>query len=320
MPTGTITGVFGAYFHLRSKDDNRFYLAKPGGRLRLKGARENRGHLLAIGLSVEFEPLVHTGAGEMNAIITDVHPPVNLVRRASVDRIQTLGANLESVAIISTFAEPGFNSGFIDRVLVEAEDNSIPFYLIVNKYDLLDEIPDNDKSSMEEKISVYESLGYTVFRESFRQRVSPELRNLFANKRTLLLGQSGVGKSTLLNLLSGRAVMQTQEIGYASKGRHTTTNPVLLEAENNAWIIDMPGVREFGLLHCSESCLRAGFREFKDLECRFDNCTHTHEPGCAVREAVEEGRIARFRYESYLSIRESLAEKYKPRRGDYRNL
>lgn len=313
--TGTITGVYGAFYRVRAESGsgNQSLLAKVRGKLRLG---DNQ---LAIGYRVEYEKPGSVAEGEIEAWVTDVHEPRNLFRRASFGRVQILGANLDLVAAIVSWSEPVFNSGFLDRVLVESELAGVPAIIVVNKNDLISSMASREREQVEEKLEAYRKAGYQVRSENFSEGYSEEIYAELAGHRLLLTGQSGVGKSTFLNSLSGEKVQVTREVGTVRKGRHTTTNPILYILNDGTEVIDIPGVREFGLLHYSPAELRNGFREFQNFTCRFDNCSHTHEPDCGVRSAVEEGEIARFRYDSYLSLLKDFEEKYKPRRGDFRN-
>jgi len=167
-------------------------------------------------------------------------------------------------------------------------------------------------------MSYLESIGYIVYRETFVKSISKKLIDLCSEGRHIVFGESGVGKSTFVNRLIGEQIQETKEIGSSQRGKHTTVNPVLFNTPEGGQIIDVPGVREFGLMHREPALIPSGFREFDDVVCKFDNCLHTHEPGCGVKEKLEQGNIAPSRYDNYLKILSSIHEHHKPRRGDLR--
>lgn len=329
----TVTGVYGAYFHVRlddpevSKDlallsldgDKAVVMAKPSGRLRLQGGatKDKREHLLAIGDVVQVEMSLETGRETIASIIS-VEERSNVIQRATFGRVQNLAANIDLVVVVSSFEQPAYNPGFIDRVLCECELAHVPVVLVINKIDLA---AAQNKDFVEADLEIFASLGYTCFRESFIQGISSELRGLLKDKRTLLVGQSGVGKSTLLNKQAQKAIQRVNTLGSIKKGRHTTVNPVLYKMADGGELIDVPGLREFGLQHLPALQLCFGFREFRSIECRFDDCLHRGEAGCGVSENHENHKesnvITSRRYKSYLSILESIDEEFKPRKGDY---
>ena len=262
---------------------------------------------------MNFDDIEEGQRDEMQAYIRVLLPRKNLIRRAAYQRVQVLGANIDRVVVITSYHKPGFSSGFIDRVLVEVEKNpGIDAAIVVNKSDLYSEKTDQENRN---KLQLYRDLGYQVFEESFISGVSKPLETCMGTGVTLFIGHSGVGKSTLLNSLAGKEIQQIGEI--LKKGRHTTTNPFLYTKDNSTHFIDNPGVREFGLQHLLPENISSGFREFQPISCRFENCLHVEDPDCGVIKAVEQRKIADFRYQSYLSILESLSEKYKTRKGNY---
>lgn len=258
--------------------------------------------------------------------ITEVEDRRNYIVRKSTNlskECHIIAANLDQVALIVTINHPQTSTIFIDRFLATAEAYRVPALLIFNKVDLL---TDEERATLDELRSLYEQIGYqTLAISAKRLEDKAGLLNLLAGKTTLLSGNSGVGKSTLLNALFGRQMARTGEISTAhNKGMHTTTFSEMYElgegrmakGESHGWIIDTPGIKGFGSFDMEREEMSHYFREIFRVgaNCRFGNCTHTNEPGCAVMDALEKGEIAISRYESYLSLlsdceNDSAAEK-----------
>ena len=248
--------------------------------------------------------------GGDQAVIESVLPRDNALRRSDERREKTIAANLDQAAVVIS-GEPPFSEELLVRVLVAAQREGIAVLLIATKADVPGAL-----ESIAPRLAVYEHLGYRVLRvaakacpEQTRAVLMPEL----AGRTTLLLGQSGMGKSTLVNLLIPEAAMATREISEALQtGRHTTTFTRSFELPGGSGrLIDSPGFQVFGLAHLSISELAHGLREFQPLlgRCRFHNCSHRHEPGCAVRDAVEAGRIDRRRHALYVQLRDAAPER-----------
>jgi len=347
--TATIVGVYGAYFLIQpditpdinsslssnKQKANTILKAKPRGKLKIQyldkqqKKSEFRSHLLAIGDKITYS-LTHKD--EVQATILSLNPRKNSFSRSSFSRLQILGANLDAVIILNAIQEPNFNFGFLDRSLIEAENSKIPAIIVVNKMDVYNSLKNkSDLDNTLEKINYYKTLGYKIFFEEFKNKISNKFIDIIMNKKILVLGQSGVGKSTLINTFAQEKIQTVQEMGISQKGKHTTTNPVLykLTVKDKGYIpqeknrklsiefIDMPGIREFGLQHLDLREIQNGYIEFDDYTCKFEDCKHLNEPSCSIKEAVENTEILQFRYDSYLSVVNSLQEKFKPRKGDY---
>ena len=315
MPTAVVSGVYGALYSLLDENQNTI-LAAAGGRLRLSGATRvdgKKSNPVVAGDQVEYEP----GKDGQTSLITAIFPRQNSFIRADQQRHHVMAANLDLVLVFQSVAAPDFNPGFLDRALIEIENSGIPAAIVINKADFLETLDSDTREELNRRMAVYRSLGYPVFCESFSSKVSLPLQSLVATGRTLLMGQSGVGKSTFLNRMAGKELNETQEVNLALRGRHTTTNPRLFQINQDMQLIDIPGVKEYGLGHLSQVQLNTGFREFADRNCKFDNCSHTHEPHCGVKLGVEENRISEARYKSYLAIVESMSDQWKPRKGDF---
>lgn len=251
--------------------------------------------------------------------ITDVEERRNYIIRKSTNlskESHILAANIDQVALIVTVNHPQTSTTFIDRFLATCEAYRVPAVLIFNKTDLLTE---DELAKLDELRQLYEGIGYqTLAMSAIAGDVElSELPGLLEGKVTLLSGNSGVGKSTLLNALFGKEMTRTGKISDAhDKGMHTTTFSEMYELDVqrgkgqgtkdgiHGWLIDTPGIKGFGTIDFEKEEVGHFFREIfrKSSECRFGNCTHTNEPGCAVIDAVEHDEIAISRYESYLSI------------------
>lgn len=318
-PLATVSGVFGAYYAILPDAHTSPILAKLAGKLRL--AKKNRyqgkrSNPIVVGDKVKYD-FYDKHKRDNYAVITDVMEQKNNFVRADGKRHHIIAANLDFSLIVLSIKDPRFNPLFLDRTLVETENAGIPVAIIFNKHDLFSSLSPAAQKNIAEYESIYKSIGYPVFKESFTTGISAPLRSILSGSRTLLMGQSGVGKSTFLNAVAKKALAQTALLNSFNKGMHTTTNPTLYRIDSSTQIVDIPGIKEYGLRHLSLAQLANGFREFANRDCHFDNCTHTHEPNCAVKAALIEGSINQLRYNSYLAIVESADEKYKPRKGDF---
>jgi len=283
------------------------------GNFRIRGIRST--NPVAVGDFVEVQTLA-----DGTKWITEIENRKNYIIRKSTNlskESHILAANIDQVALIVTVNHPVTSTTFIDRFLATCEAYRVRAILIFNKIDLL---TDEENEQVEELRALYESIGYETIEISAISLQNTEYRaqntdllTLFAGKTTLLSGNSGVGKSTLLNALFGKEMTRTGKISDAhDKGMHTTTfsEMYFLEDANsqeptaNSRIIDTPGIKGFGTIDFEREEVGHYFRDIFRVsrDCRFGNCTHTNEPGCAVQEAVVRGEIAVSRYESYLSL------------------
>ncbi len=244
-------------------------------------------------------------------MITEIHERTNqLSRRAAgrrVGREHVIVSNIDFVWIIESIRMPKPNPGFIDRVLVTTEAHDIRAGIVFNKMDLARK---RDLARLENLMAVYEPLGYPVLTTSAELGEGvDELRRQLEGRSSVLTGASGVGKSSLLNRIEPELDIKTADVSEkTSKGRHTTTYAALFPLSGGGYLVDTPGIREFGVLNVEPWELSHYFVEFAPhLEwCRFPTCTHDHEPGCGVKAAVENGEISELRYRSYLNILASI--------------
>ena len=286
-------------------DDGQLIESKVKGNFRLKGIRST--NPVAVGDRV----LLVTNS-EGTAFITDIEDRRNYIIRKSQNlskQSHIIAANVDQAFLIVTVDFPQTSTTFIDRFLASAEAYRVPVVLVFNKTDLLNEDMSRYQQMM---ISLYQTIGYECRAISATTGEGVEqLRPLLEDRITLLSGNSGVGKSTLINRLVPGANLRTSEISDAhNTGQHTTTFSEMiplgseLGPNTKSWLIDTPGIKGFGTFDIEPEELTSYFREIFRFskECRFSNCTHTHEPGCAVLQALEDHYIAQSRYQSYLSM------------------
>ena len=306
---GTIIRNTGSWYTVKT-DDGQLFDCKVKGTFRLKGIRST--NPVAVGDVVSIAP----SPDGQTALIEDIEDRRNyIIRKASNLSKQShiIAANVDMAALVATIAHPETSTTFIDRFLASAEAYRVPVLLIFNKTDLYD---DAEQKQMASLVSLYQSIGYKCLTCSAEKGNGiDELQAELMGKTTLLSGNSGVGKSTLLNLLVPDAEAKTAEISAAhDAGMHTTTFSQMFFLPQGGALIDTPGIKGFGTFDMEREEVSHYFREiFKtSADCRFGNCTHTHEPGCAVLQAVAEGRIAESRFNSYLSMLEDKDEdKYR---------
>ena len=279
------------------------------GKLRIKEFRTT--NPIAVGDNILFEIDRKTNSG----IITEVLDRRNWILRKSSKlskHSQILAANIDQVFLMITIVLPETPVEFIDRFLITAEAYRVPARIIINKTDLYGEI---ESAKMEYLESIYKNIGYDCIRLSLKELTNLEvLRDMMKGKTSLISGFSGVGKSTLLNVFNPLLNLKTAEISdYHKQGKHITTFPEMHQMPFGGFVIDTPGIRGFGVVDMEKHEIYHFFREIfvKSKECRFNNCLHLDEPGCAVRSAVEKGEIAFLRYKSYLNIMDGDDRKYR---------
>ncbi len=285
------------------EDENGMtYNCKIKGNFRLKGIRSTSP--VAVGDLVEINQ-----NADGSAFITAIKPRRNyIIRRASnlSKESHILATNLDMTALVVTLANPVTSTTFIDRFLATAMAYNVPALIVINKVDLL--VEEEDKDLLEAVTYLYKSIGYEVIHVSAKEGTGlDDLREALRDKLTLLSGNSGVGKSTLVNLLIPNAAAKVGEVSDSHHtGMHTTTFSEMFRLPSGGAIIDTPGVKGFGTIDFQKEEVSHYFPEIFEVSrgCKYGNCTHTHEPGCAVLQAVENHEISASRYASYLSIME----------------
>ena len=292
---GTVISSTGSWYEVATEQGT--LNCRIRGRLRLKGVRST--NPVVVGDHVVVEP-----DGDSSAIV-DIIPRRNyVIRRASnlSKESHIIAANVDHALLLVTLHPPATPREFVDRFLVTCEAYKVPVTILLGKADLLE---GEHQAEAEEFEAVYRDAGYDIIRlSSMEGRGVERVREFISGHTILLAGNSGVGKSTLIGTIAPDIEIRTGEISESHhKGKHTTTFSTMYRV-GDGYIIDTPGIKGFGLIDIDDKELCRYFPEMMRLapDCRFYNCTHTHEPGCAVRSAVEEGRVAWSRYESYLKI------------------
>lgn len=280
--------------------DNKVIDCKIRGKIRLAGIRTT--NPVSVGDVVDFDMEPSGDVG----VITRIHDRRNYIIRKATNlskESHIIAANMDQCLLITTLIMPETPLEFVDRFLVTAEAYKVPAIIVFNKCDLY---VDGAEEVLEETMEIYRNIGYRCLAvSSVTGEGIGELREILRDKTTLLSGNSGTGKSTLINTVNPGLNLRTGEISMSSlAGRHTTTFAEMFNLGFGGRIIDTPGIRGFGIVRMSQEDVAHNFPEiFRRLSgCRFYNCTHTHEPGCAVKAAVDDGTICPSRYHSYLSI------------------
>ena len=284
-------------------DDDQLLACKVKGNFRIKGIRST--NPVAVGDRVMVD----------NGWITEIEDRRNYIIRKSINlskQSHIIAANVDQALLVITVSRPQTSTTFIDRFLASAEAYRVPVVLVFNKTDLLDV---DERHYQEAMVSLYQTIGYECRQISAETGDGVEsLQPLLEGKITLLSGNSGVGKSTLINRLVPGASLRTAEISDAhNTGQHTTTFSEMIGL-GKGWLIDTPGIKGFGTFDMEPEEITSYFKEIFRFakDCRFSNCTHTHEPGCAVLKALEDHYIAQSRYQSYLSMLDDKDEgKYR---------
>ena len=296
-------------WYLVKTDDGRYVECKIKGNFRLKGIKST--NPVVVGDYVQI-----VDNNDNAAFITEIEDRKNyIVRRASNLSKQShiLAANLDQCMLIVTVNYPETSTTFIDRFLASAEAYRVPVKLIFNK---VDKYSQEEVNYMDALINLYTNIGYECFKISAKENIGLDDINRELNgKVTLLSGNSGVGKSTLINAMLPEESQKTREISVMhNKGMHTTTYSEMVPVDGEGYIIDTPGIKGFGSFDMDEEEMSHYFKEiFKfSVDCKYGNCTHRHEPGCAVIKAVEDNYISQSRYNSYLNMLEDKEEgKYR---------
>lgn len=299
MIKGLVTKSTGSWYQVRT-EQGAVYAARIQGRFRTKGIRTTNPVAVGDWVDILVEP------GQDTAVINRLHERRNYMIRKSINlskQGQIIAANIDQAFLVVTLASPPTSLGFIDRFLVTAEAYGVPAGLIFNKLDLFSE---EGLEVLAAYRTLYEQVGYPCFEVSALEGTNmSQLEAAFKDKTTLISGHSGAGKSTLVNALIPDLNLRTGDISsWSDKGKHTTTFAEMVDLPFGGRLIDTPGIQEFGIIDIEPRVLSHYFPEMRALinDCKFNDCRHLNEPGCAVLEAVETEEISPERYESYLSI------------------
>lgn len=295
--SGLVVGRFGQHADVRTSSDDVL-------RCHIRRTVES----VVCGDEVMYREAKEPGSA-IRGVVELVKPRQSLLTRPDFyDGLKAVAANIDQILIVSSI-KPAFSTNIIDRYLVASEDVQITPVILINKIDLLDDI---ERQEIEQFAQDYRDIGYEVLLLSCKSGEGVEsLEQLLHDKVSIFVGQSGVGKSSLVNALLPEAEELTNEISEQSGlGQHTTTSSKLLRFKNGGELIDSPGVREFALWHLPDEKVTWGFKEFRDYigGCKFRDCKHLDDPGCIIREAVEKGEIKAYRYDNYHSILRSMVE------------
>jgi len=308
LKKGLVIKSTGSWYSVHS-DDGIICFCKIRGKLRMSDIRST--NPIAVGDYVRFEPSENEDTG----MIIDIYERTNYIIRKSPNlskESHIIAANIDQACLIVTVKNPVTTTTFIDRFLVSAEAYRIPVKIIFNKIDLYNEA---DFALLEETIAIYSKIGYECFKVSAAKEINIEvIRELLINKVSVLSGHSGVGKSTFINLLDPGMKAKTANISESHhRGKHTTAHSEMYELKSGGYIIDTPGIKGFGVIDMEKEEISHYFPEiFKTAtKCQYYNCTHTHEPSCAVKQAVVNGEISESRYISYISLIDGENNKYR---------
>ena len=296
---GIVIRSTGSWYAVRDSE-GRTYPCTLKGKFRIKGIKTT--NPVAVGDRVDFL----YGDGEESGVITHIRPRDNYIIRKATKLSKVshiIAANIDQAILVATLASPRTSTGFIDRFLVTAEAYHIPAMIVFNKLDLC---TGKEKERLNELMDIYETATYPCLATSaVTGEGINELKAAMKNKDSLLAGHSGVGKSSLVNYIEPGLNLRIKEISaYHRKGQHATTFAEMHFLSFGGSIIDTPGIKEFGLINFDRTEVAERFPEMRRYmeDCRYRNCTHTHEPGCAVKEALADGKISESRYRNYLSI------------------
>lgn len=297
---GIVTKSTGSWYHLRTEDGTT-YQARIRGKFRIANIKHT--NPIAVGDEVDFEI-----DKDDIAVITNIHERKNYIIRKSVNlskKTHIIASNIDVAFLVVTMANPKTSFGFIDRFLITAEAYQIPVIILFNKIDAYTE---EELDDLDYYKHIYNSIGYESMDISAETGLNLDLvKDRMKDQVSLVSGHSGVGKSTLINALHPDLNLKTHQVSdFNSKGQHTTTFAQMFEWPFGGFIIDTPGIKEFGLVHLDKTELQNYFPEIFELRdgCKFDNCIHLNEPKCAVRDAADEMTIAPSRYENYLTFLE----------------
>ncbi|MBC8173741.1 MAG: ribosome small subunit-dependent GTPase A [Chitinophagales bacterium] len=299
---GKVIQSTGSFYDVLT-EDGKIISCRIKGKFRLDEKKQT--NPVAVGDIVEVD------IEEGSSIIKEIHSRRNYIVRSDTHKKEfknIIAANIDQTVIIASLVQPRTSYGFIDRVLLTAEVYDIPAYVVFNKSDLLKK--QKDWALLDELLFSYNEAGYSSFTTSLIKKENLDvLQSILKNKTTLLTGHSGVGKSSLINFIEPQLNLKVKEISkYSEKGQHTTTFAKMHPLTFGGFIIDTPGIKEFGTVDIEAYEVGHYFPEIRRImhTCRFNNCLHINEEGCAVKELLESGKFSPTRYRSYITIHEEI--------------
>lgn len=303
VSTGKVLRSTGSWYTVRM-DDGRRIDCKLKGKFRIEGIRTTNPVAVGDVVDVEIQKEPETG------VITQIHERSNyIIRKATKlsSASHIIAANIDQVIVVASIAKPRTSTGFIDRVLTTSEAYHIPAVIVFNKYDLYTPEEVRLLGFYDE---TYRQIGYQVLITSVPQEKNLEaFKSVLKDKTSLITGHSGVGKSAMINAVDPELNLKIGSISdYHEKGKHTTTFAEMIELGFGGYIVDTPGIKEFGLVEFDKAELGQRFPEFRNRmhDCKFNDCLHIDEPGCAILDDLEMGKISLFRYENYLNMMSSI--------------
>jgi len=303
----TVYKSTGSWYKVKTEDGSEFN-ARVKGKFKIDSITST--NPIAVGDKVRIEM---ENEEEGSVVINEISARKNYITRQSPhnkNQHHIIAANLDQSLLFATLKDPKTSQGFIDRFLIASEAYHVPAIIVFNKSDLYGE---KELKKFSEVKLIYGNIGYKVLPMSLAKNTGiEEVKALLKNKVTLLTGHSGVGKSSFINIIFPQLTLKTQDVsGWSGKGLHTTTFAEMFDLDFGGKIIDTPGLREFALMDIPRQELSHFFPEMRALinDCQFNNCMHIEEPGCAIKSAVNEGKIAIDRYVSYRNILDTIKEK-----------
>ncbi|MBK8347417.1 MAG: ribosome small subunit-dependent GTPase A [Saprospiraceae bacterium] len=313
--TGTVIKSTGSWYNVRLPD-GEIIKSRIAGKIKLDGLKLT--NPIAVGDEVTLEM---EDSDEIRGIIKSISLRKNYIVRQSPRKkhqLHFLASNVDQVLLIVTMRDPNLKVGFIDRFLIMTEPYSIPAIIVFNKSDIY---TDDDMVYYNELNAIYTKIGHRVIKASSVTKDGlKEIQTLLKDKVTLIAGQSGVVKSTLVNAIEPTLDLRTEEISdFSGKGQHTTTFAEMFDLSFGGQIIDTPGIKTLAFSHLEVMDIAHNFKEFFAIanQCKFANCTHRNEPKCAIKAAVESGEISHIRYQNYLGLLEEVEDQnYWERHSD----
>jgi ribosome biogenesis GTPase / thiamine phosphate phosphatase len=315
MIKGIVTKSTGSWYNVKLPS-GEIIKSRIAGKIKLDDLKLTNPIAVGDEVSLDMED-----SDEIRGVIKAISPRKNYIVRQSPRKkhhLHFLASNVDQVLLIVTMRDPNLKVGFIDRFLIMTEPYSIPAIIVFNKSDIYKK---DDIIYFEELKRIYTKIGHQVIKASSVSKEGiNEIKSYLKDKTTLIAGQSGVGKSTLVNAIEANLNLRTEEISeFSGKGQHTTTFAEMFELSFGGRIIDTPGIKTLAFSHLEVMDIAHNFREFFAIadQCKFANCTHRNEPKCAIKHAVEEGEISHIRYQNYLGLLEEVEDQnYWERHSD----